>query len=126
MIAGLISQFFSPLENTFSPASLALSFKSAQAVTLGAYFTIGTAAGASNFTGPVLVINGNEDFPFCNSNCSSVVNGSTIPEGVKSLYPTASNFSSVIVPQTGHGISAHYSSSAAYEQVMSFIIANKL
>lgn len=45
----------------------------------------------------VHVINGNEDFPFCNSNCSTLVDGKPIPDGVSALYPMASNFSSYII-----------------------------
>lgn len=52
VIGALISQFLCPLENTFSPKALSLADKGSEAVTLGAYFTIGQAAATSNFTGP--------------------------------------------------------------------------
>lgn len=125
--AALITQFLSPIFNTFSQESLDLAFKTSQAVTLGGLFTQGSGtAPAQNFTGPVFVIDGQQDLPFCNSDCTTTTNGSTIPEQVKTLYPVTKNFTSSIVPNSGHGLSNGYTASDAYEQVLSFIVSNGL
>jgi hypothetical protein len=96
--------FFDP--PYFDQGAFALARSVAQPVTLGSLFTQGAIGGMSNFTGPVYVIDGAGDFPFCDRNCyAPTPTAATIPEGVKMLYPSASNFSTFIIPETGHGIS---------------------
>ena len=62
----------------------------------------------SAFTKPVFVITGENDAPFCDSNCNvtSLPNGQTQLDTAKELFPSVAdaNFSTQIVPATGHGI----------------------
>lgn len=77
---------------------------------------------ATNFAKPVFVISGEHDLPFCSGTCQPA-----LLDGVRdTLYPQASNFSSYIVPSTGHGIEVHYTAASANRLVMDFIMGNGL
>lgn len=97
--------FFDP--PNYDQGAFQLARQSAQPVTLGSLFSIGAVGGvAMGYTGPLFVINGARDFPFCSRNCyAPSPTGGPIPDGVKALYPAAANFTSYIIPDTGHGIS---------------------
>lgn len=82
---------------------------------------------AANYTGPVFVIDGSADLPFCGRNCyAPAPSGGDQAQAVKSLYPATSNFTSSILLNTGHGIALSATSNDASEQIMHFIIANGL
>lgn len=125
-IASLLTNFFSTVPNSFSDASLQLTRKTEQPVNLGVLYTQGNVGGVSQMKGPVQVVNGDGDLPFCSGNCYTSVNGKSIPEGVKNLHPAASNFSSYIAQNSGHGITSHFSQADTAEAIMSFIISNNL
>lgn len=100
-----------------------------QPVTTGELLTIGSAPKSSPFTGPVFVITGEHDVPFCGGNCYGQVPGtntSTIPQGVAMSYPAASKFDAYIQPSTGHGINFHFNATAAYEVIQTFLSSNGL
>ncbi|CEH13116.1 ALPHA/BETA HYDROLASE FOLD-CONTAINING PROTEIN [Ceraceosorus bombacis] len=106
-------------------ASIDLARKTEQPVTLGAYASLASiSAPASNFTKPVLVLNGDHDLPFCGADCQS--QSPAIPDGVKMLYPAASNFTSELIPLTGHGIVPHRTGPESHEITLQWIIDNKL
>jgi hypothetical protein len=48
-------------------------------------------------------------------------NKSSILDYAQTLYPKASNFSTYIPANTGHGISAHYSAPAVYAGIQSYL-----
>lgn len=121
-----IELFFDP--PNYDQAAFDLARKSVQPVTLGVFFSIGSIVGpAINFTGPVFVVDGTRDFPFCGRQCD-VASGlsENKAEAVKVLYPASTNFSASLVPYTGHGITAHHNSAQASEQIISFLKANQL
>lgn len=100
-----------------------------QPVTTGELLTIGSAPMISPFTGPVLVITGEHDVPFCGGNCYGQVMGtntSTIPEGVAMAYPSASAFEAYIQPNTGHGLNFHLNATAGYQVIQDFLASNDL
>lgn len=100
-----------------------------QPVTTGELLTIGSAPKSSPFSGPVLVLTGEHDVPFCGGNCYGQVPGtntSTIPQDVALAYPAASTFEAYIQPSTGHGINFHHNATAAYEVVQAFLAKNGL
>merc|ERR1712029_1217125 len=69
----------------FDPSILKLAELTKGSVTLGELFTQGMAAApATQFNGPVAVVDGHEDFPFCFGNCSAPANKA---QAVKALYP---------------------------------------
>ncbi|KAL1796917.1 hypothetical protein ACET3X_005457 [Alternaria dauci] len=103
--------------------------KTKQPVTIGELLTIGGSPSSSPFTGPVLVITGETDVPFCGGNCYGQIMGtntSNIPEGVALAYPSASAFESYIQPNTGHGLTFHYNATAGYQVIQDFLANNGL
>lgn len=103
---------------------LALAEATKQTFTFGEFLTIGSVVKpATNFTGPVDVVDGENDFIFCQSNCSLPTDQAALV--LKALYPIASNGSqSVIFPGVGHGINVHYDAPKVYQQILDFIAAN--
>jgi pimeloyl-ACP methyl ester carboxylesterase len=88
--------------------------------------TIGSSAGGfdrrtTNFTGAVFAQAGAHDYPQCLSNCTD-----ENISGVQEFYPRASNFSYSIVPNTGHSIALHFSSSQASMEILDFFKNNRL
>lgn len=108
----------------YSQAAFDLSRATEQSVTLGAFATISAVGGeASNFTGPVHVVNGAKDYIFCSSNCwAKGQDGKSIPESVQMLYPQTKNFSSYIAEDTGHAITPHYSQPMIAEEIVSWVM----
>lgn len=96
--------FFDP--PNYDQGAFELARQTAQPVTLGSLFSIGAVGGvAQNYSGPVYVIDGSRDFPFCERNCyAPAPSGGNQADAVKMLYPTAKNFTTYIIPETGHGI----------------------
>ncbi|QIX00990.1 hypothetical protein AMS68_006507 [Peltaster fructicola] len=95
-----------------------------QTVTFGEFFTQGAVGGAApGFKGPVAVVNGDADLPFCFGNCSYPTN---LAAAVKSAYPNAVAFDSYLAPSTGHGLNLHYTAEAAYEFIQRFLGHNGL
>ena len=78
-----------------------------------------------DFTGPIDVVIGENDLPFCSGNCYYPVNQA---EAVNvQLYPVAGSGSQYLVMNgTGHGINLHYSAEMAFDQIQSFVKANGL
>jgi len=74
-----------------------------QTFTLGEFFTLTSPiAPASEFTGPVDVVNGQNDFIFCQSDCSYPTDQGAIV--LSALFPAAkAGSTSYLVPGTGHG-----------------------
>lgn len=100
-----------------------------QPVTTGELLTIGSAPAMSPFTGPVLVITGEHDIPFCGGNCFAQLpgsNDSNIPAGVSTAYPSASAFEAYIQPGTGHGLNFQYNATAGYEVIQNFLAGHGL
>lgn len=106
----------------FDPNVLSQAEATKGTVTFGELLTLSTvAAPAMNFAGPLAVVNGDNDLPFCFGNCSYPSN---LAEAVKPmLYPMVSNSSSstYLVPKTGHGINQHYSAGEAFSFIQNFI-----
>jgi pimeloyl-ACP methyl ester carboxylesterase len=95
-----------------------------QPVTAGELLTIGSSPMSSPFSGPVLVITGEHDVPFCGGNCYGKVAGSdapNIPAGVKAAFPKASKFEAYIQPGTGHGLNFQYNATAGYQVIQEFL-----
>ncbi|KAJ5216966.1 hypothetical protein N7468_009974 [Penicillium chermesinum] len=113
--------FFYP--GSFDPKLLALTFQTSQPVTIGELLTIGSAAPLqSNFTGPVLVITGENDIPFCGGDCFATGGAATsIPAASKIAFSAAKAFSAIVPPKTGHGLNWHYTAASTYKQITNFL-----
>jgi pimeloyl-ACP methyl ester carboxylesterase len=98
------------------------SERTKQPITYGELLTIGSAPKMSTFTGPVFIITGREDQPFCGGDCFATMDNSTsIPAEAKMGFPAASAFEAYIQPDSGHGINLHYNSTAAYKVILTWL-----
>lgn len=80
---------------------------------------------ALNFTGPVDVVNGVHDLPFCEGNCYLPTNQAELV--LEALYPMAAVGSrTFLVGGAGHGLNLHYGAGQAYEQIAGFLKVNGL
>lgn len=95
-----------------------------QTYTLGEVITLGgVIAPATSFTGPVDVVNGLNDFIFCQGNCDYPTDQSAIVQ--PALFPNAAAGSqSIQIAGVGHAINAHYAAPQAYAQMIAFLQAN--
>jgi len=110
----------------FSDTALQRTFQTAQPVAHGVIFTqAAIIQNATNkFKGPVHVVTGAQDFPFCNRDCYAVPPGSpfpNLPSFVKAFYPNACNFSVYIPANTGHVINAHFSAPETFKKMLQFV-----
>lgn len=88
---------------------------------MGELLTLGPVIGrATNFTGPVAVVDGESDWMLCLGNC-------TVPTDLAAavlpnLYPKAPKGSeSYLVPLSGHAVNLHYGAQVAFERIMEFV-----
>ncbi|KZT61935.1 alpha/beta-hydrolase [Calocera cornea HHB12733] len=109
----------------FDNAAFAQARASEQPATLGVFSTMGVLGGsASNFTGPVHIVTGDRDLPFCGAQCDIVPVGmnKTILELTQDMvFPMSSNFSIYSPANTGHGVNLHYSAPETYKEIMTFL-----
>ncbi|SMR45010.1 unnamed protein product [Zymoseptoria tritici ST99CH_3D1] len=124
--SGVQTNFFSP--GDFDPLLLPVAFKTGQPVTVGELLTIGGAAGAVNqFRGPVLIITGERDVPFCGGDAYKAPTGfKSIPETSKAMFPATSKFEVQIVPGAGHGLNLEYTAPMTYSTIATFLAQNGL
>ena len=96
-------------------------YKARQTYSLGLQFTLsGIYAPAPDFHGPVNVVVGAEDFPFCMGVCNDQA-AATIP----ALFPAAANGSqSYVISNCGHTINAHYCAQQGFGQINWFLQSN--
>ncbi|KAF2192372.1 hypothetical protein K469DRAFT_553285 [Zopfia rhizophila CBS 207.26] len=93
-----------------------------QPVTAGELLTIGSSPPSSSFSGPVLVVTGEQDAIFCGGDCYATGSAAdSIPAAAEVAFPNASVFEAYIQPNTGHGLNAHYNSTGAYEVIQNWL-----
>lgn len=98
-----------------------------QPVTIGELLTAGGSPSSSSFSGPVIVFTGEYDEPFCGLDCYATGGvAPSIPAEVKKAFPNVKAFEAYIQPNTGHGINAHYNSTAGNDYVQRWLAANGL
>jgi pimeloyl-ACP methyl ester carboxylesterase len=98
-----------------------------QPVTTGELLTIGCAPATSPFTGPVLILTGQQDAIFCGGDCTATgTDDASIPAQAVKQFPSASAFEAYIQPDTAHGINPHYNSTGAYKVIQSWLGAHDL
>lgn len=113
------TNFFSP--GAFDPEILAFAAMTGQPVTIGELLTIGgETASPNHFAGPVIVVTGERDVPFCGGSClNGAPNGSSIPAQAQKTF-TSTNISTEIIPGAGHGLNLEYSHPMTYKAVNDF------
>lgn len=122
--SGVQTNFFSP--GDFDPNILPFAFNTGQPVTIGELLTIGGETGTPNtFPGPVFIITGERDVPYCGGNCLAPPTGyPNIPSTSKKYFPDASKFEVYIVPGAGHGLNLEYTHPQTYGQINNFFLQN--
>lgn len=123
--SGVQTNFFSP--GSFPPELLTFATNNGQPVTQGELLTIGGEIGVPNtFCGPVLVITGERDVPYCGGDCLSPPTGyDSIPAAAQEFFPNTV-IEVDIVPGAGHGLNIEYSHPYTYSHIFSFFEANGL
>ncbi|KAI1377640.1 Alpha/Beta hydrolase protein [Hypoxylon crocopeplum] len=115
------TNFFAP--GNFDQAILEAAYEAGQPVTVGELMTIGSATTRNNsFGGPVLVITGERDVPFCGGNCLTMK--PSIPAQTEQYFTNASYFESIVVPRSGHGLNLEYSAQDTYASILDFFDKN--
>jgi pimeloyl-ACP methyl ester carboxylesterase len=108
----------------FDPLVLAAAEATKQTFTIGELFTNSMFMGkAGEFRGPIDVVDGENDLPFCRSNCLVPQNKAAAVKGA--LYSNAKNSSTSFVAKgAGHGLNLHYVAGDAYRQIFNFLKEN--
>ncbi len=113
-----------PNDSSVTRSVFANQYAAKQTYSFGQQFTLpGIYSPAPAFKGPVDVVIGQYDFPFCLGACNQPTDqaAATIP----ALYPGAATGSqSFIVPGSGHYINAHYAAPAEFSQINTFLKTN--
>lgn len=88
----MLTSFSAP--GDFSPQILKYAYKHGQPVTIGELLTQGGETGSINhFAGPVHIVTGERDIPFCGGNCLAAPTGyPNIPSTSKQYLPNAKPF----------------------------------
>lgn len=108
----------------YDPLVLIAANAAKNTFTIGELFTVGQlGTPAPGFTGPVDVVDGENDLPFCQSNCLVPANKAAAVR--PALYVNAAAGSEYyIAPGAGHGLNQHYAAYGAYLQIFGFIKSN--
>ncbi|KAL1879523.1 hypothetical protein Plec18167_003980 [Paecilomyces lecythidis] len=105
----------------FDPSILPYADNIKQPTTAGELLTLRSAPAESTFSGPVMVLTGEFDVPFCGGNCLNTGDPrvAAIPDTVREVFTNVDDddFFSYIQPNTGHGINMHYNSTGAYRVI---------
>lgn len=109
----------------FDPDVLAAAEASKQTFTIGELFTNSEfASPAPEFKGPIDVVDGENDLPFCQSNCLVPENKAAAVKGA--LYPNAKWSSENFVAKgAGHGLNLHFVAREVYQQIFDFLRSNR-
>ncbi|KAG6986582.1 hypothetical protein G7Y79_00077g099740 [Physcia stellaris] len=110
----------------FFDAQLALAGEMRkQPVAVGELLTLGSVPMVNRFAGPVLVLTGSNDLPYCGGDClaTGIPTLPSIPAAVAANFPNvgAGNFTAYIQPNTGHGLNFHYNQTGAYRVINEFL-----
>jgi pimeloyl-ACP methyl ester carboxylesterase len=106
----------------FNPHILSQSFATIQTTTWGELLTMATVGKpATQFTGPVYVVNGEFDLDFCDGNC--YYQGDISSETLTVKFPGAKTglSGSFTLPGAGHGLNLAANAPVAFAQIQEFI-----
>ncbi|KAL9124757.1 MAG: hypothetical protein Q9175_008184 [Cornicularia normoerica] len=119
------NQYLFFLPGFFDLGVLLVGESTKQPVTVGELLTLGSVPMTNAYAGPVLIITGSNDLPYCGGNCLATGNASlpSIPAAAALNFPKvpSSNFTAYIQPNTGHGINLHYNATGAYDVIQTFL-----
>jgi pimeloyl-ACP methyl ester carboxylesterase len=114
--------FYGP-EGSFDPAVENHDWENRDTAALGEFLTTFEGMTLSPYVKPVQVIIGEFDYLLCPS--GKCANGSTnVPGNARSVFPNSSNFTTFIVPGTGHSLNLHYSAVETFRVAHDFLQYN--
>ncbi|KAL6719557.1 hypothetical protein ACLMJK_003799 [Lecanora helva] len=123
-------QYLFLLPGYFDTGLLYAGELSKQPVTVGELLTLSSVPMMNNFAGPVLIVTGSNDVPYCGGNCLATGNPAvpSIPSTVAKAFPNvgANNFEAYIQPNSGHGINFHYNATGAYKVIQNYLSSKGL
>ncbi|KAK5102261.1 hypothetical protein LTR70_000047 [Exophiala xenobiotica] len=125
--SGLQTNFFAP--GDFDPKILPFALATGEPITIGEVLTLNGVIGSiNNFAGPVLVVTGERDIPFCGGNCFATGDPeiASIPAASQKLFPAASSFEVSIISGAGHGLNLHYTHPTTYGTMQNFLLQHSL
>jgi pimeloyl-ACP methyl ester carboxylesterase len=110
----------------FDPLVLAAAETAKQTFTFGELFTKSQlAVSAPNYTGPVIIVDGENDLDKCDGNC--LIPPDLLATTLATQFSVAkSSSTSYVAPTTGHGLNLHYTAKPAYAEILKFISAEGL
>lgn len=119
---GVQTNFFAP--DAFDPKILDYTVSIGKPLTIGELLTFsGDTATNNTFGGPVLIVTGEHDVPFCGGDCyQGVADGSSIPSQAQRFF-TNTTTSSVVIPGSGHALNLEYSHPSTYQEINEFFDA---
>jgi pimeloyl-ACP methyl ester carboxylesterase len=114
------TNFFAP--GQFDPKMLEFAVETGHPVSQGEMLTIGGAGhGVSSFQGPVLVITGERDLPFCGGDCLTTKNAfGSIPGAAQEVFGNVT-VEVHIVKDAGHGLNYEYSAQDTFAKMVKFL-----
>ncbi|KZP33550.1 hypothetical protein FIBSPDRAFT_847456 [Athelia psychrophila] len=77
---------------------------------------------ASLYKGPVALMTGQQDMPFCAGDCG--VGNTSLLVLSQPFFPAASNYSGFLIPDTGHLMQYHYSARSAFATLHIWLTGN--
>ncbi|KOS21761.1 hypothetical protein ESCO_001426 [Escovopsis weberi] len=122
---GMHINFLSPGE--FDPQMLEYASATGQPASPGELLTVGAGTSAKNaFAGPVMIITGEYDVPFCGGDCKGMsgLAKEEFPNLIAASAPffdKASVFNATVVPSAGHSLNMAYSMQTTYAMMLDFI-----
>ncbi|OAA50370.1 hypothetical protein NOR_00820 [Metarhizium rileyi] len=120
---GVHTNFFGP--GDFDPELLKIATETGQPAAVGELLTLGSGPETSDYPGPVMIITGDRDIPFCGGTCSSseAINDTApnLLEYSKPNFKKASAFKAVVVPDAGHGLNMNFNAGSTYDSIMDFL-----
>ncbi|KAK8064623.1 hypothetical protein PG994_007261 [Apiospora phragmitis] len=120
-IYGLTVFFFNPVD--FDPEALWYSQYIAQPLAaIELLPAVAGSPGATNFTGPVMILTGEVDLPNCGGNC----NGGILEHPTREIFSKAKPFKTAVHPNSGHGINFNPNATGAFGVMMDFLAESGL
>ncbi|KAG5981195.1 hypothetical protein E4U55_003203 [Claviceps digitariae] len=123
---GVHINFFGP--DNFDPRLLDSAYKNGQAATVGELLTVGSGPSSSDFAGPVMIITGDRDIPFCGGNCMATTqkdaSAPNLIEQSMDNFKKAKVFNATVVPDLGHALNYGYPAHRAFGIIGSFLNSN--
>ncbi|KAF2437709.1 hypothetical protein P171DRAFT_425178 [Karstenula rhodostoma CBS 690.94] len=109
----------------FDPKIFRKQFDTRQTTVFGELLTFSSVvAPQPAYTGPVDVVLGQEDYVFCQANCSYPTDQAQT--FVNALFPASRSKSTFLQPKSGHLMAQHYTARDGFEHSLQFLQSNAL